>query len=364
MLRRPSYWLPFPVLGVVVVVWFRLGVLAACLCSGCVVQPGPAKPQPAPTLAAVLPAASPRIGLEFLPPVLDHDQPRAEPATRPTAPQAPNTPGGRRTTAAAPSLQPWQLQQLPTTFGASLAEAEQVFRAAHTIDFDAIANPVERETLRFVQDLIREDWRRSGRAGREPFFAWQPPDTGEPLLWSEELAARNREEWLQSHGPAHLRKPLQQLLRRLPVVADLELELTQFRAEHLPLTQDYQDLHRGSGQACRWSVRLRPSQLQDPLEMVFQFGPVRLGSSQKFGKVAVVQPLGDRLQAEVHWRTDYDRGSHWWRAELTYRWSRFTSLHCGYGDGLRMLPNTADAALLAAVPDGPPLLVVYAVHTF
>ncbi|MBL8725986.1 MAG: hypothetical protein JNK49_18215 [Planctomycetes bacterium] len=347
------------------VVRFWLGVLVACLCSGCAVQPGRAEPQPAPTLLAVLPASGPRIGLEFLPPVEDHAAPLAEPSLRTAAPLAQATrPESRRDPARGASLQPWQLQQTPSSFGASLAEAEQVFRKAHTIDFDAIQNPVERETLRFVQDLVREDWRRSGRAGREPFFAWQPPDTGEPLLWSEELAARNREEWLQSHGPAHLRKPLQQLLRRLPLVRDLELEIAKFRAEHVPLTQDYQDQHRGSGRSARWSVRLRPSQLQDPLEMVFQFGPLRLGSSQRLGKFAFVQPLGERLQAEVHWRTDYERGSHWWRAELTYRWSFCTTLHCGYGDGLRMLPNTADAALLAADPDGPPLLVVYAVHTF
>lgn len=348
------------------VVRFWLGMLAVGLCAGCAMQPRSVEPQPVPSLLALTPGAAPRIGLEFLPPVADSAAPRAEPTAPQQQPERSTArPPQRRGAAAdAPSLQPWQLPTQTLALGTSLAEAEQVWRAAHTIDYDRIANPVERETLHFVQDLIREDWRRSGRAGREPFFAWQPPDSGEPLLWSEEAAARAREEWLQDHAPAHLRKPLQLLLRRLPVVADLELELAQFRAEHVPLSQDYQDLHRGTSNPCRWSVRLRPSQLQDPLEMVLQLGPLRLGSSQRVGKLALVQPFGERWQVEAHWRTDYTSGEHWWRAELHYRWSAHTSLHCGYGDGLRMLPNTSDTAILAADREQAPGFVVYAVHTF
>lgn len=332
---------------------FQLG-MPLWLLAGCVVQPTATDPTLAPSGPAArafpLPSAPPPcIGVEFLPPEAA-SSPLAAPAAAPRVEAVPLP-------AAAPAPD-------------RAARSRSGRRERHTWTMDAsdlaaIDDPIERETLQFVDDLVREDRRRVRHEVRLPFFDFQPADdAGAERLWSEESAAQWREQWIDEHGPALLQRPLRRLLRRLPIARDVEVGIEDFRSANVPLSQPYRDAHQADRHLGRLSLRLHVDDFTDPVEVFYGKSGVRIGTSQEAGKLAIDWRLGEHLTLELRSRTAYDTGDRSVRADLSFWASPTTSYHLAIGDDLDFLSTASAYSLFESPMDGSPGLLVYAVHVF
>lgn len=288
-----------------------------------------------------------RIGVEYLPPELgDESAPRVERATV------------RRSEHLAPA---------PTT----LDERRLVPEARHTWalsaeDLGAIDDPFARETLRFMDDMVREDRRRTEHEVRLPFLeAWKPTDLelGQ-RLWSEETIAEAQAEWVHENGPRVLSRPFRRMLRRLPIVNDVEVSFDDFRSSFVPMSKPYRDAHERHRSLGRLSVRLHAGDLADPLEVVYIRSGVRIGSSQDRGKFALDLPLAENVDLQLRTRYDYLTSESELRADLSYRVSPRTSVRFAVGDDMDFLSTSSIYSMFEAPMDGGPGLLMYAVHVF
>jgi len=331
----------------------QLGILV-CLLAGCVGQPTIADPPSAGSPdghLAMLVDGSPfvlRIGIEHLPPDPEtaiEAEPRieAQPRLAPAAP-APTLRAERRREPDAAHRHTW---------------------AMSAGDLTAIDDPIARETLFFVQDLIDADLNRSRREVTMPFLGVhdQDPDAG-PLLDSELALLAAQEEWIQQRGPSLMRRPLQQMLRRLPFVEQVELEFDDFRSDNVPLTGPYQQQHADRSSLGHMSVRVHVSDFKDPVEIAYVHSGIRIGTSQDYAKLSLDFDLSDTLRLELRARTDYATDARHLRADLAYRPSSTTSLHVSVGDDMDFLSTSSIYSLFETPMDGSPGLVLYAVHLF
>ena len=330
---------------------FQLGVL--CLLAGCTLWPTTstapegalaAAGAPAPLPAAeTSPRALPpeglvlRIGVEHLPPdprFGEDDPPRVEPA------RTAYRPSGRDA-------------------DASLATERPLLELASSDD------PLAQEALHFVSDLIEADRHRVRREVGLPFFGVQTtdPDRG-PLLDSEREVQVEHEEWVHEHASALLRRPVRQLLKRLPLVRDVEVEFESFRSANVPLCEPWQQLHDRDRRGGRLSLRVHVDELEDPVEMAWVWRGLRIGSSQESGKLGFDLPFTDRLRLELRARTEYDSGDSGFRVDMSWRQSRATSWHLAVGDDMDFLSTSSMYSFFESPMDGAPGLVFYAVHVF
>jgi hypothetical protein len=348
-----------------------------CLLAGCVTtQPTSSAPLPAANAGAMqdpagqnpagqnpggsAPRTPPhalllRIGIEHLPPdassPADESSPvRVEPQQRFTALKA-KTPAAP----AVPEPAAWR----------GLEAAPRHTWQLSAGDLAAIDDPVARETLRFVHDLIDQDRRRDRREAGMLFLPHEylDPDHG-PLLQSEETMLADHEEWVHARGPGLLTRPLKLLARRLPFVQQFELDVKNFRSDNVPLTEPYRQAHGDRQNLGRMSLRLHAGELDDPLEVGYVQSGVRVASSMEQGKLSIDWALTDKLQFALRGSTDYETGDENLRADLTYWVSAFTSLHLGIGEEMDFLSTSSIYSLYESQMDGSPGLVFYAVHIF
>jgi hypothetical protein len=326
------------------VVRFALGSIALML-AGCTSQPrsapAPATERaPAPPRAFVL-----RIGVEHLPP----------------AAGAAGDPRIERTSLAAVRAPRAEARGVPAAVGERTARASE----RPLLELCDADDPIEREALHFVSDLVEADRRRVRREVGLPFFDFHAvdPDRG-PLLASEVAMQEEQEQWLQAHGKSLLRRPVRQLLKRLPIARDVEVELDEFRGQHVPLSEPYQTTHDRRSNWGRVSLRVRASDLQDPVEVVWIRGVVRVGTSQEHGKFGIDLPLTERLRLELRTRTEYETDHTGYRVDLSYHPSLSTSLHVALGDDMDFLSTSSIYSLFESPMDGSPGIVLYAVHIF
>lgn len=331
---------------------FVLGIFG-CVLAGCV---APARPSPMPPVAVPAPPPGPladvlprgtvlRIGIEHLPPderLQGPGEPRVE---TPKVPKA-----------------------LPRFAEGSAPRRREDVDAIRThvltsIDLDAIHDPIERETLHFLIDLVRNDQRRVRRTGGNPLLDFYLPDEQRStLLVGEDLLLADQEEWLQKHGPRLLQQPFRQLLRRLPIAREVETDFASFRADYLPLSEPQ---NRDGGRSrTRVSVRVHLDDLSDPLELMLSRAGFRVGSSQQIGKFGYQIALTDALGAELRARTDYDTGDVAVRFDLHYQPAGLTSYHLSIGDDMEFLNRSPLYSLLESPIDGAPGIVLYVVHVF
>ncbi len=334
-----------------VVVRFQLGILG-CLLAGCAVQPTTSNPVAAPVhgagefvaAAACAPPATfaLRIGVEHLTATEPDLAPRitTSSVTGVTAVRA--TEPERRGTKARP---------------------DQLARPLH--EFAATDDPLAREALHFVSDLVDADRRRVARELGLPFFDFptHDPDRG-PLLPSETALQAEHELWLQENGTSLLQRPMRQLLHRLPIARDLELAFEDFRSTHVPMSEPYEQSHGWRAARGRVSLRVHADDLHDPVEVVWIHAGLRLGSSQEVGKLTFSLPVTERFHVELRGRTIYESGENTLRLDLSYRPSQRTSLHVALGDDMDFLSTSSLYSLFETPMDGSPGIVLYAVHVF
>lgn len=338
----------------VAVLKLQLGILV-CLLAACATQSTNADPPSRADVDARLASfvATPfvlRIGIEHLPPDADgatdpmpsvESQPRL--AHTPPAP-VPTMRRDRRDEPDAAHRRTWALSD---------------------DDLNAIDDPIARETLHFVQDLVDADLERARREVTMPFLGVHDQDpTAGPLLQSELELLEAQEEWLQDRGPSLMRRPIRQLLRRLPFVEQIELEFDEWRSDHLPLTESHRlpyDEPRRSG---RVSVRVRVSDPGDPLEIAYVYSGVRVGSSQDRAKVSLDFDLSATVRVALRASSDYADHERHLRADIAYRPSAWTSLHVSIGDDMDFLSTSSIYSLFETPMDGSAGLLLYAVHLF
>jgi hypothetical protein len=326
--------------------------LAIGLLAGCAAVPQPAAGEAC--SPALVPPAVLRIGLEHLAP--EDDAAGDESLRVATPPDRPFAAAPR--TAAARPQEPIRLA----------AHAESLLqRHAWTLDAAELRDmpsPVERETLRFLDDLLTEDRKSAEREVRMPFLDWQAYEPIEDPLLTTEFAQRgDREEWLAENGPALLRRPLKKLLRRLPLARDVEIAIDDLRADNVPLSGPYQAAHDRRAKT-RVSMRLRADNWSDPIEMAVVHRGLRLGSAQEYWRMSWNLALHDDVELAVRTRRAYDGSESTWRCDLIYRLSSRTSYRLAVGQDLEFLSTSSVFAGFDSPLDGNAGIAFYAVHVF
>jgi len=330
---------------------FQLGILA-CLLAGCATQPTKSTSPAAPNGAlAVMPGEQNvlRIGLEFLPP--DDRFPELESVrAEPRVAAAPKVDARTR------AVQPIALRTEEPSRAPDLSQ----------LDFEAISDPIARETMQFCSDLIAADRQRVRREIGIPFFDFNPEEAElGPLLTSERRLREDHERWSQQRGTSLLKRPLRQLAKRLPIVREIEFAVQEFRSDHVPLTAPYRRSHADRRKFGRLSLRVHVREFDDPVEVVYIHNSgVRIGSSQERAKVALNFDLTDTVQIGLRARTNYLSGRSGIRTDLIYRPSPHMSVHVAAGDDMDFLSTSSLYSLFESPMDGSPGLVLYAVHTF
>jgi hypothetical protein len=233
------------------------------------------------------------------------------------------------------------------------------------LDVETIEEPLAREALHFVNDLIAADERRVRREVGLPFFGILA-DGEEPwqMLASEQALFNDRTQWLQEHTTELLRRPALQLLRRLPLVEAVELAFEDFRSDKPLLSEPCQQTEAERRSLGRFSLRLHVDDMADPVEVAYIRSGLRLGSSQDFGRASLAFGLSPLIQLELHGRTTYGTSEHDLRADLSFRPTAFTSFHVAAGDDMDFLSTSSIYSLFDSPMDGAPGLVLYAVHIF
>jgi hypothetical protein len=294
-----------------------------------------------------------RLGVEFLPPAADESAvavtpaaARAQdaPATAPARPQAPISPTG----------DPDDVRSDRHTWTLSIE------------DLSAMRTPLERETLQFLEDLRHADLRRQRRELGTPILTIETVDLESPelRLMQDDVLADERAEWLTEHGFELFRRPASLLLRRLPLVQGLQVELDDFKSDNVPLSQPYRMSHQDEPNLGRVSMRVRANDLHDPVEIAYMKSGVRIGTSQGMLKLGYTHRLTDNIDFSVRPRLDYATGAWHVRADLGWTLSHTTSLHLVAGDNLDFLATSNFYSLFDSPMDGSPGLLFYAVHLF
>jgi hypothetical protein len=330
-------------------VFRQLGGLLLCVLAGCAVQPATRAASVAarPLTADCFPSLTPRIGIEYLAPEPGQAGPQATlegiNGERREGPIGGDSGTRRREPAA--SKHTWQM---------------------NTDDFADLDDPVTRETLFFVRDLMGVDRRRIRRDLGTPILMPEAIDLQSPGidLPSQVAQADEAAEWLDLNGGFLFNRPLQQLMRRLPVIAWFETELREWKSDNVPMSDEYRAAHAEERNFGRLSMRIHVRDPHDPVELTYVKSGVLVGGSQRQGKVGYIMQLHDGLWLEVRTRHEYD--THDWpvRADLGWQASDHTTLHIAVGDDLDFLTTSTVYSLFDSPMDGSPGLVVYAVHLF
>jgi hypothetical protein len=293
-----------------------------------------------------------RLGVEFLPPLAEDSAVPVPPATVRVEAVAAE---GPRKRSAAVEFAPYG--------GTDRGELHTWTMSAE--DLANVRDPLARETLKFIDDVMGEDRRRLQRGLGTPILTMQTFDSQSPGidLHSEETRAEDEAEWLAENGLDLLSRPFRLLLRRHPAVLGVEAYLDEFKEGNVPLSEEYGRAH-DSEDLGRVSMRVHASDLADPVELVYMRSGIRLGSSQRHLKLGFGQQVADDLYLDVRTRQDYETNRWRWRADLRYLLSQQTSLHFVAGDNLDFLTTSSLYSLFESPMDGAPGLLVYAVHLF
>lgn len=323
--------------------------MLGCLC-GCLAQPRtPPQLQLTAAAAAPLPAidAAPRVGIEYLAPEVELAD--LEPSRVWVEPLHDTD-------------DPWRHQRTPPPPRPSERKHTWLMDAD---DLAAVEDIEARLTLQFLDNLMGEDRRRVYRELGTPILQPQMIDLQSPgiELPTETSQREESEAWLADHGSVLLNRPLRRLLRQTPLVQQLELELDEFKSDHVPLSGPYREVHGDQRNLGRLSmrVRMRP---QDPVEIAYMRSGVRVSTGQEKLKLGYSRSLTDRVTLEINTSRTYSDHAWGMRADLIWDLDLDNSLHFVVGDDLDFLSTSSVYSMFDSPMDGSPGLLVYALHLF
>lgn len=191
-------------------------------------------------------------------------------------------------------------------------------------------SPLERVTLRFISELVGDDRKRVQRAIGAPLLGAQLRRSMDPM-WNY-LDERDREDHqraLTKNGTRMIKRPLRNALKELPIFNDVESALREFKETNRKYTDQKR---RGWG---RVSVRLRLS--DNPVELIWIRGGLRLASNREYGKAAFSASVSEDLRFSIRSRYHYlDQD---WRlfGNLEYRLNDYTTFHALAGNEVNIL---------------------------
>ncbi|GAB4141445.1 MAG: hypothetical protein Fur0037_08290 [Planctomycetota bacterium] len=223
-----------------------------------------------------------------------------------------------------------------------------------------------RLALTFIGAVMGEDRRRVDRELGTPILEPRVVDTSSPgialpseIAWREETDA-----WISEHGHRLLNRPLRRMLRETPIVRQLEVDLDDFKSEHVPLSGPYSEAHGQGGDLGRISMRVHLGDLRDPVGIAYMKGGFRVSSSQEHLKLAVQGRIADTIGWEIHSRRPYGAGNWKARADLVWTIDPRNSLHIVAGDDMDFLSTSAIYSVFDSPMDGSKGIVLYALHLF
>ncbi len=196
----------------------------------------------------------------------------------------------------------------------------------------------EQVVLRFVDDLLGADRRRLQHHLGAPVVLTRLSQSRLPALqtaFDERLAddqASHDHRVLQSL----LRKPLRRAAVRLSILDDFQAEIEAFKRGNVPLSAEYQEVHGGPGLG-RVSMRVRPSRLEDPIELTWVNSGLRLGTSQEYLKLRYTWRCAPDTFASVSWHSPYDHRDDHLAASLEWRPEPDLRLNISISDRMQFL---------------------------
>ena len=174
---------------------------------------------------------------------------------------------------------------------------------------------------------------------------------------------------MAAEGAGLLSKPLRQALRDSTFLRNLEVMLDAFKADNVPFSGAYEDNHSGSRHYGRISVRVRASDLRDPIDLTYVRGPWRVGSDQDRLKFGYSTHLTDALAVAIRSNYYYEEDLiHWW-GDVYYELSADTNCHLLVGDrvdlitGIRKYPIVQSPVVLQSSDESPGFMF-YVEHLF
>lgn len=233
-------------------------------------------------------------------------------------------------------------------------------------DIEEIEDPAERVTMQFVNELVGEDRRRMQRELRTPILVNRPRYTMSRSLWlpSDERAQNEEDIFLNDVAPRMLRRPLRNVLKRVTFIDDFEIALREFKADHVPLSGEYQSRGKRGRKYGRVSMRLRLSDGSDPVELAYYNWGWRAASGQERGKLQYRFRITDDIDGSVRYTYEYDTHDTAIRADLRYVINERTHMVVLAGDSLDFLAGPTAYSFLNSQLDGTPGVLFYVEHLF
>ncbi len=229
-------------------------------------------------------------------------------------------------------------------------------------DIAALEPGMERVTLRFLQGLSGLDGTRLPRElGWSYLLRQQALDNVQARdAWREEEVAAEFEDVLQELGPRMLSRPTRHALRELPLVADIEWLISDFKIHNVPTSGAYRD-SRDEDRRRYGHVSLRWQQTDgsDPLTVAYALEGWRVGASQETLQFGYARPLGDALWFSIGSRFDHSRNRFEASAELSCLLSARTRMLMTIGNEINAFPGPTLTRMQRPEADGDAGLSVY-----
>lgn len=300
-----------------------LGLCSVLLLAGCATLPPAGAPgrESGSTAPALAPRSTggARLGIEWLPPVAGWKQdPVPSPRVETRAPR----------TVPPPALTP----------------AEERRNSSKLERIDEIDNLAERMTLRFVRDLMGDDRRRVQRELGIPMFSarirYLDLDGHALTTHADELDADDRNARIARFQGVLLNAPFQHALRETPIALEYEAWVDDWKADYVPLSEPFQQARRASPGWGNATVRMRMSNMHDPLEVGWVRRELRVSTSQQKLKVRLAKQLSEKLWSSIRTEFNYQEDVFDVWGELRYDWSRNTTVHFLVGDSIDLLTGS------------------------
>jgi hypothetical protein len=235
-----------------------------------------------------------------------------------------------------------------------------------------IDDPAERLTLSFLNNLMGEDRNRVQRRLGAPilFNLWRNTTTVHGL--ETHLDHRDREDQtllLARERSSLLTRPLRKAVRTGTFLDTFQDLIDNFKAENVPLTDEYEDNHRKRSHFGRLSMRVRTNNSDDPVEVTWRRDGWRLGSGLERVKLGYRTSLTDQLHFSLNSVYFYASSLMDVWGDLHYVVDTNTELHFLFGDkmdivtGSTMYPVVHSPIALRSVDESPGVMF-YVEHNF
>jgi hypothetical protein len=229
----------------------------------------------------------------------------------------------------------------------------------------------ERMTLRFLRELLGEDRLRVQREIGAPILNTHLRTYSSDMVDTAIDRAEREDQYsevLRYQGRL-VNRPLRKTLKELGIVRQVELAVDEFKAEHVPLSGAYQEARGSGGGWGRMSVRLKLSNLDDPVELAYLNDGVRVASRLELLKLGYDSWVTDELRLGFNTNYYYADGRCNVWAQMTYRVDPRTHVYCMMGDSMDLLTSTAMYPLITSPLELPAAesslgILIYVEHLF